>query len=63
MIELLPCYLKEVEKMADQIQNMQGNSSESIVNNSNSSNPSQDYESSDTSLRLGLVFQLQNYPY
>ncbi|XP_022141962.1 MADS-box protein JOINTLESS-like isoform X2 [Momordica charantia] len=44
----------EVEKMTDQMQNMQGNSSESIVNNCSSSNPSQDYDSSDTSLKLGL---------
>ena len=36
--------------MAYQTHNMQGHSSESIVNNS------QDYDSSDTSLKLGLVF-------
>ncbi|KAG6571865.1 MADS-box protein SVP [Cucurbita argyrosperma subsp. argyrosperma] len=40
----------EVEKMAYQTHNMQGHSSESIVNNS------QDYDSSDTSLKLGLSF-------
>ncbi|XP_008455141.2 MADS-box protein JOINTLESS-like isoform X2 [Cucumis melo] len=48
---------KEVEKMGEQIimQNIQGNSSESVGNNSTSSNnPSQDYDSSDTSLKLGL---------
>ncbi|XP_008455140.2 MADS-box protein JOINTLESS-like isoform X1 [Cucumis melo] len=47
----------EVEKMGEQIimQNIQGNSSESVGNNSTSSNnPSQDYDSSDTSLKLGL---------
>ncbi|XP_038886863.1 MADS-box protein SVP-like isoform X2 [Benincasa hispida] len=43
----------ELETMTEQMQNIQGNSSESIVNNSTSSNPSQDYDSSDTSLKLG----------
>ncbi|KAE8645819.1 MADS-box protein SVP isoform X1 [Cucumis sativus] len=46
----------EVDKLGEQImQNIQGHSSESIGNNSTSSNnPSQDYDSSDTSLKLGL---------
>lgn len=45
----------EAEEMTEQMHNIQGNSPESIVNNSSSSNPSQDYDSSDTSLKLGLV--------
>lgn len=47
---------------SDTIMYEEGQSSESFTNAGNSFGPPQDYDSSDTSLKLGLVYLTRTHP-